>query len=419
MSAVPHVSWRKIHQCRVCGAGLSTLFCDLGAQPLANSYLPAEAKGLVEQRIPLRALVCDGCRLVQLEYLASSEAIFSDYAYLSSMSSSFVEHAGRFCRDVLRKSKPEFVVELASNDGYLLQHFVRLGVRCLGVEPAANVAALAEAKGVPSHVGFFGLSMAEILADLHGRPDLIVANNVLAHVPDVNDFVAGIAHLLAPGGRVSFEFPHLLSMVAGAQFDTIYHEHYSYFSVHALEHLLARHRLSAFDVEILPTHGGSLRVAVVHAADAKPPSEALLALRAREQAAGIEGSAFYLNFNKSVGTIIERFRHFLEKAQMRGESIAAYGAAAKGNTFLNCVGAQASYISCVADRSTFKQGRLLPGSQIPIVSPEELARLAPDFIVALPWNLSDEICATLDALGLKGRRMVTAIHELSYREIGA
>ena len=417
MNILPAISWRKIHQCRVCGAKISTLFCDLGAQPLANSYLPAEAVGMIEQKIPLRVLVCDDCRLVQLEYLASSEAIFADYAYLSSMSSSFVEHAGRFCRDVMRKSKPEFVVELASNDGYLLQHFVRLGVRCLGIEPAANVAALAEAKGVPTHVGFFGLETAKTIVALHGHSDLIIANNVLAHVPDVNDFVAGIAHLLSPSGRVSVEFPHLLSMVAGAQFDTIYHEHYSYFSLYALEHLLMRHHLSATDIELLPTHGGSLRVYLRHAQEGQSASDALLTLRAQEQAVGVESDEFYLKFNNVVGEIVDRFRRFLEKAQLRGETVAAYGAAAKGNTFLNCVGPQASLISCVADRGVFKQGRLLPGSQIPIVSPEELARIFPDFIVALPWNLSDEICATLAALGLRGRRMVTAIPHLTYREI--
>ncbi len=216
------VSWRKLHQCRVCGGSFSTLFCDLGAQPLANSYVLKDAVHEIEQRIPLRVIVCGQCRLVQLEHLASSEAIFSDYPYLSSVSSSFVEHAGRFSREQIRRNAPRFVVELASNDGYLLQHFVRAGIRCLGVEPAKNVAALAEAKGVPTQVGFFGLRMATEIVAREGQADLIIANNVLAHVPDVNDFVAGIACLLAPDGKASLEFPHLLTLMAGAQFDTTF-----------------------------------------------------------------------------------------------------------------------------------------------------------------------------------------------------
>lgn len=413
------VSWRKLHQCRVCGGSFSTLFCDLGAQPLANSYVSKDAESAPEQRIPLRVVVCEKCRLVQLEYLASSEAIFSDYPYLSSVSSSFVEHAGRFCREQIRKSAPRFVVELASNDGYLLQHFVRAGIRCLGIEPAANVAALAEAKGVPTQIGFFGLKMAEEITAREGRADLIVANNVLAHVPDVNDFVAGISALLAPEGKVSFEFPHLLALMAGAQFDTIYHEHYSYFSLHSLEHLLARHDLSVVDIEKLPTHGGSLRVSVRHAREALAVSDAVTSLRQEEQAAGIENDAFYAAFDHVVSGIVTQFCSFLEKAAARGERVCAYGAAAKGNTFLNCIGAPAQSILCVADRSAFKQGRLLPGSHVPVVSPEEMASMAPDFIVALPWNIAEEIAATLAALGLSGRRMVTAIPALTYREIRA
>ena len=413
------VSWTKISQCRACGHGFSGVFCDLGSQPLANAYVRPQVAHESEQHILLRAVICSSCRLVQLEYLASSEAIFCDYAYLSSMSSSFVEHARVFVQRVVREYQPQFVIEIASNDGYLLQNFVRVGTRCLGIEPAANLAAFAQQKGVETISRFFGMSLADEISQTRGRPDLIIANNVLAHVPDVNDFVAGLKHLLAPGGLISIEFPHLVAMVRGLQFDTIYHEHYAYYSLIAVEHLLHAHGLAVADLDQLLIHGGSLRLFVRHAQEVTHVTESVVALRRQEQALGLEGEDFYQNFEMSVQALLDNFRHFLIKADHEGKKIAAYGAAAKGNTFLNALGETARLISCVADVNLLKQGHLLPGTHIPIVSPQDMAAKQPDLILALPWNLSTEIEKVLADLGLRGKTMVTAIPHLSCREIGA
>jgi 2-polyprenyl-3-methyl-5-hydroxy-6-metoxy-1,4-benzoquinol methylase len=416
---VAPVSWTKISQCRACGHGFSGVFCDLGSQPLANAYVRPQASNDDDQHIPLRAVICSACRLVQLEHLASSEAIFCDYAYLSSMSTSFVEHARAFVQRVARIYRPQFVVEIASNDGYLLQNFVRSGTRCLGVEPAANLAAFAQEKGVETITRFFGASLAEEISQARGQPDLIIANNVLAHVPDVNDFVAGLKRLLASGGLISIEFPHLVAMVRGLQFDTIYHEHYAYYSLLAVEHLLHRHGLAVADVEQLSIHGGSLRLFIRHAEDVTQVTQAVVALRRQEHALGLEGENFYRDFDASVQALLESFREFLIKADHDGKSIAAYGAAAKGNTFLNAIGEAARLISCVADVNLLKQGHLLPGTHIPIVSPQDMAARQPDFILVLPWNLATEIEHVLAGLGLNGKTMVTAIPHLKCREIGA
>lgn len=410
-------SYTRIEACRVCGGALSLVFCDLDAQPLANSYIDPARADAPEPRIPLRAVVCEECRLVQLDCLAQAHEIFSDYAYLSSVSASWVEHARAFCDAMTARRKPDFVVELASNDGYLLQHFNAAGVRALGVEPAANVAALARQKGVDTLVRFFGRAAAQDILRDHGAADLIVANNVLAHVPDVNDFVAGMAILLAPDGRISIECPHLVSMVEHAQFDTIYHEHYAYWSLLAMERLLARHGLAAVDVETLPTHGGSLRVFAAHA-DRAESSGALEAMRAKEAALGLDGDAYYRGFERRVSRIVADVEIFLHDCQNEGLRVAGYGAAAKGNTFLNRLGAAASVVECVADANPLKQGKLLPGTRIPIVSPEELAARAPDVILALPWNLAGEIAVALERLGLSGRGMATAIPDLRIVRIG-
>jgi SAM-dependent methyltransferase len=398
---------------------LSSTLCNLGAQPLANSYVPAAAAEQIDQRVPLRAVVCRDCRLVQLDHLANCEPIFGEYAYLSSMSSSFVAHAEKFVRRIQHDYAPRFVVELASNDGYLLQHFVRHETRCLGIEPATNVAALARLKGVETLDRFFGLQVAGEVAEAYGQADVIIANNVLAHVPDVNDFVAGMARLLAPRGTISVEFPHLVEMIRGLQFDTIYHEHYAYFSLLAFESLLARHGLAAVDVEKLGTHGGSLRVFIRHAVEGQAPSKAIGDLRIEERALGVPRDVFYSGFENAVAHILCEFRAYLAQAAERGENIIAYGAAAKGNTFLNSIGESAKMISCVADLSPFKQGHLLPGTHIPVVTPEEMIERQPDAVLVLPWNIAPEIESTLLRLGLRGRKMITAIPRLTVKVLGS
>jgi SAM-dependent methyltransferase len=413
------VSWRRISKCRACGGAMPDVFCDLGAQPLSNAYVDPQKAPVADPRIPLRAVVCEACRLVQLDTIADASSIFGDYAYLSSVSSSWVRHAAEFCRSVIARMQPEFVVELASNDGYLLQHFKEAGVRCLGVEPAANVAALAQAKGIDTLVRFFGAKTAADIVSEHGHASLIVANNVLAHVPDVNDFVAGMSTLLAPGGFVSIECPTLIELARNAQFDTIYHEHYAYWSLHALELTLARHGLAVVDVERLPTHGGSMRVTARHKLEAGAPTKALVQMREDETAAGVARRDFYRGFGPRVTALLDGARAFLEERHAQGDVIAAYGAAAKGNTFLNALGPAARCITCVADANSLKAGKLLPGTRIPVVTPQQMAELRPDVVLLLAWNLAEEIAPALARLGLAGRRMATAVPHLVVREIGA
>ena len=398
--------------CRACGGALGAVFCDLGVQPVANSYLPPQRAAAPEPAFPLRAVVCAECRLVQLDTVVDAEGIFSDYAYFSSASASWLDHAARFCATMterLRLGAGSFVVEVASNDGYLLKNFVAAGIPCLGIEPAANVAEVARAAGVPTETRFFGETAARDLVARRGHADLIAANNVLAHVPAVNDFVAGLAVLAGPRGVVSIEAPHLVRMVDGVQFDTIYHEHYAYWSLLAMERLLARHGLRAFDVERLATHGGSLRV--LASAIERGAGAALVEVRAEEAARGLAGDAFYQGFDARVRRTIGDFRAWLWQARAAGRRIGAYGAAAKGNTFLNAVGVNAADILAVADRSTAKQGRLLPGSHIPVVTPEALLALPLDDILVLPWNISAEIARQVRAGGFRGR-ILTAVPEM-------
>ncbi|WP_372622868.1 methyltransferase domain-containing protein [Falsiroseomonas sp.] len=402
--------------CRACGGALGAVFCDLGTQPVANSYVPLERAEAPEPRFPLRAVVCRGCRLVQLDTVVDAEGIFSDYAYFSSASASWLDHAERFCTAMTRRldlGARSFVVEVASNDGYLLKNFVGAGIPCLGIEPAANVAAMARAAGVPTETRFFGEAYAHELVARRGDADLVAANNVLAHVPAVNDFVAGLSVLAGPRGVISIEAPHLVRMVDGAQFDTIYHEHYAYWSLLAMEAVLGRHGLRVFDVERLPTHGGSLRV-LASAAD-RAPSGTLAAVRAEEVARGLAHDAFYEGFETRVQATLRDFRAWLWQARTAGRRIGAYGAAAKGNTFLNAAGVGAADILAVADRSPAKQGRLLPGSHIPVVTPEALLALAPDDILVLPWNIGAEIAGQLRAAGFAGRILtaVPAMRELA------
>ena len=399
---------RPITACRACGGAISAMFCDLGATPLANDYPPPGSAPL--PRYPLAAVVCGTCRMVQLDHVVEAEAIFTDYAYFSSFSESWLDHAARYAaamRERLSLGAQSFVVEIASNDGYLLRNFVTIGIPCLGVEPAANVAASAVAAGVPTEVRFFGQEAARDIVARRGPADLVIANNVLAHVPDVVDFAAGLAHLAGPRGVVTIEAPHLLSLVDGVQFDTIYHEHYAYWSLYAVERLLAAQGLRVFDVEKLTTHGGSLRY-FASADGARAEGPGLVAVRAEEEACGIAGDAFYQGFNVRVAEALAAFKAWLAQCRAAGMRLGAYGAAAKGNTFLNAAGVTATDFVAVADRNPAKQDRILPGSAIPIVSPEALLAMAPDAILVLPWNLAEEISGQLRAAGFKGR-LATAL----------
>jgi SAM-dependent methyltransferase len=380
--------------CRFCGEPLREVFADLGSSPLANSYLAPEELAAMEPFYPLCALICTSCFLVQLQQFESPQQIFSDYAYFSSYSKSWLEHCQRYVAQIV----PRFglgdcsqVVELASNDGYLLQYFRRLGIPVRGVEPAANVAAVAAERGIPTLVRFFGRDTAGVLAQ-EARADLIVANNVLAHVPDINDFLAGVTLLLAPGGVVTMEFPHLLRLMHEKQWDTIYHEHFSYLSFLTATRLFAAHGLRLFDVEELTTHGGSLRVYGCHAGDRhKPDSERALALRERERAAGFERIETYTAYASQVATDKRQILLFLIDLKERGLRIAGYGAPAKGNTLLNYCGLRGDLLDYTVDASPHKQGRYLPGSRLPIRAPQVLREDRPDVVLILPWNLREEI----------------------------
>ncbi len=403
--------------CRGCGATVTRSVLDLGSMPLANSYLDEHALALPERRYPLHMFVCESCLLAQLEALVGSEELFSDYAYFSSYSSSWLEHARRFAEMAMTRfglSTRSKVVEIASNDGYLLRNFVERGVAILGIEPAANVAAVARATGVPTETRFFGTACAEDLLRSGHAADLVVANNVLAHVPDLQDFVRGIAILLKPDGVLSAEFPHLLRMLQQAQFDTIYHEHFSYFSLHTLEPVFASAGLRAFDVEILSTHGGSLRVFACRR-DSTPHRETsrLAAVRMAEQAGGLARLEIYDAFAARVAACRKGLLGFIERARRDQRVVAAYGAAAKGNTLLNSCGLTSQDIVCVADRSPHKQGRYLPGSRIPIVAPQRIAEVKPDYLLILPWNLRDEIMHDMAHVRDWGCRFVTAIPNIA------
>jgi SAM-dependent methyltransferase len=393
-----------ITRCRACGAAFGPVFCDLGTMAVANSYLPPEADPDAEPCFPLCAVVCSHCRMVQLDHVVDATGIFRDYAYFSSASSSWLEHARRFCDAMTARlglGAQSLVIEVASNDGYLLKNFVAAGIACLGIEPAANVAAAAVAAGVPTEVVFLGpQTAAEVVARQGRRADLVVANNVLAHVPDINGFVAGLALLCAPDGVLSVEAPHLLNLVDGVQFDTIYHEHYAYWSLLAVERLFARHGLHVFDVEALPTHGGSLRI--LASSSLRTVSDAVVALRQTEAARGLDGDAFYQGFNARVAGVLAEFRNWSAARAASGRRVAGYGAAAKGNTFLNAAGMGAGDLLAVADLSPAKQGRLLPGSHIPVLSPQALLALQPDDILILPWNIAPEIVAQLHDAGFRG-----------------
>lgn len=389
---------------------------DLGSMPLANSFLRDDQLEQPEPTFPLRAMVCERCCLVQLDTLVDPARIFSDYAYFSSYAASWVDHAARYAARMVERFSLDaraMVVELASNDGYLLRNFVARGIPCLGIEPAANVAAAAIAAGVPTRVEFFSLAAAHRLVDAGIRADLIVANNVLAHVPDLRDFVAGCQTLLAPGGVATFEFPHLLRLIQERQFDTIYHEHYSYFSLLAVRPVFARQGLAVFDVEELTTHGGSLRLFVQRAGGRHAVQPAVAEIEEREIAAGLSDVRTYPAFGLAAERVRGELCEFLRQARRDGLRVAAYGAPAKGNTLLNYCGIGRDLIELTVDRSPHKQGCFLPGSRLPVLHPDVLRDLRPDLLLILPWNLRAEISEQMSWIGEWGGRFVTAIPSLA------
>jgi SAM-dependent methyltransferase len=404
--------------CRFCAEPLRVTFADLGMSPLSNAFLTAEHLGKRESFYPLHVWVCEKCLLVQLEQFEPPERIFTDeYAYFSSYSDSWLAHSRAYVEEMIRRfgfGAKHLAVEIASNDGYLLQYFVQRGVPVLGIEPAANCAEAAAKKGVPSVVKFFGTQTADDLVSQGKRADLLLGNNVLAHVPDLNDFVQGMKRLLGPAGVVTMEFPHLLNLIEQNQFDTIYHEHFSYFSWLAVERVFARHGITLFDVEELPTHGGSLRIYGRHAEDAsRPVGPRVGALKEKERRAGLERIETYEAFDERVRRTKRRLVEFLVKAKNQGKRIAGYGAPAKGNTLLNYCGVRSDFIEFTVDRSPHKQGRYLPGVHIPILSPDALKDAKPDYVLILPWNLKDEIVEQVGYIREWGGRFVVPIPEVA------
>ena len=402
--------------CRVCAAPLRHTFVDLGMSPLCESYLRPDQLNDMEPFYPLHVYVCDRCFLVQLQEYVGREAIFSEYAYFSSYSDSWLAHAKRYTERMIAElglSRHSHVVEVASNDGYLLQYFVERGIPALGIEPAANVAKVAVEKGVPTRVAFFGRETAQALADRGERADLLIGNNVLAQVHDLNDFVAGMKILLSPRGVITLEFPHLMRLVAENQFDTIYHEHFSYFSLLSVTHVLEAHGLAIYDVEELETHGGSLRIYACHVEDPlRPVTPRVSALRTREVDAGLGALPYYAEFAERVRRVKHELLAFLVEAKRAGKTIAGYGAPGKGNTLLNYCGIRTDFLDYTVDRNPYKQGKHLPGTHIPIHPPERIRETRPDYVMVLPWNIRQEIIAQLGYIREWGGQFVIPIPEV-------
>jgi SAM-dependent methyltransferase len=401
--------------CRFCSTPLRHVFADLGMSPLANSYLSEEELGQMEPFYPLRALVCHECFLVQLEDYETPDVIFSDYAYFSSYSTTWLEHSRRYAEMAIERfalDDGSQVVELASNDGYLLQYFVERGIPVLGIEPAANVAKVAQAKGIRTIVKFFGRATAREVAAMMNA-DLLIGNNVLAHVPDLNDFVGGMKLVLGPRGVITMEFPHLLHLIDKGEWDTIYHEHFSYFSFRTVSRVLERHGITLFDVEELPTHGGSLRIYGRHAEDdSKPVTERAHELSERERERGFDRLETYHGFFEQVKAAKWELLEFLIAQRRERTRIAAYGAPAKGNTLLNYCGVGTDFIEYTCDLNPHKQGRYLPGTHIPIRPPEAIHQTQPDLVFILPWNLKDEIMDQLSFVSDWGGRFLVRTPEL-------
>ena len=407
-------------KCRHCGAELSLPLVDLASAPLSNAYLTEKTLHAPEKWYPLRVLVCEQCWLVQTEDFARADEMFdAEYAYFSGFSKSWLEHCERYVIDVAKRfglNEESHVVEVAANDGYLLQYVKARNIPCTGVEPTASTAAAARGKGIPIVEQFFGVELAREMVEKGMQADLMVANNVLAHVPDINDFSSGFTMLLKPNGVATFEFPHLLKLVNGIQFDTIYHEHFSYLSLTAIEAVFTNNGLQVFDVEEISTHGGSLRLFSQRADSGnRPITERLTNLREQETEFGMNSMSFYSGFQQKVDEVKNELLAFLLAAKREGKSVVAYGAAAKGNTLLNYAGVRSDLIKFVVDKNPAKQGNYLPGSRIPIKQEQSLKDEKPDYVIILPWNIKHEVMMQLDYIRYWSGKFVTIIPKLTFQ----
>jgi len=402
--------------CRHCGLPLEHLFLDLGTAPPSNAYLSADELKTPELKFPLRIFVCDHCWLVQTEDYACSDELFTkDYAYFSSTSAGWLKHAQDYCEmisDRLKLNRESFVIEIASNDGYLLKNFVTADIPCLGIEPTDSTADAAEELGVPVMREFFGSRLADRLIQEGKQADLIIGNNVFAHVPDINNFTVGLKMVLKPGGTVTLEFPHLLNLIRLNQFDTVYHEHYSYLSLYSVQKIFEKAGLRVYDVEQLSTHGGSLRVYGCHAEEARDTSENVSAVLAEEVDAGLQNLDAYMAFQSKANRVKDDLLIFLVEQKRKGKMVVAYGAAAKGNTLLNYAGIKPDLLLFVCDAAPSKQGKYMPGSHLPILSPELIRKRKPDYVLILPWNISDEVMRRHEFIRDWGGQFVVAVPEL-------
>lgn len=402
--------------CRHCHAPLEHVFLDLGFAPPSNAYLGASDLQAPEQYFPLKLFVCDKCWLVQTEDYSRSDELFTkDYAYFSSTSTTWLAHAKSYVDMITSRlglGSKSFVIEVASNDGYLLKNFVANGVPCLGVEPTDSTAAAAEALGIPVAREFFGQNFAEKLVTSGKQADLIIGNNVYAHVPDINDFTAGMKTALKPGGTITLEFPHLMNLMGLNQFDTVYHEHYSYLSLQSVRSIFAKAGLRVFDVEQISTHGGSLRIFGCHDTDNRADSAAVAQVLAEELSSGLQDLPTYQRFQRAADIVKNRLLAFLVEASLAGKTVAAYGAAAKGNTLMNYAGVKPDLITFVCDAATAKQNKFMPGSHIPIFTPDEMRKRRPDYVVILPWNIADEVIKSNSFVREWGGKFVVAVPEL-------
>lgn len=398
--------------CRACGSPLTQSVVDLGVQPPCNSVVPPEHFNAAELFYPLHAKVCGSCYLVQLDTDVSPESIYTEYSYFSSYSDSWMAHAREYTEMIVQRlglGTGHQVVELASNDGYLLRNFIERGIPAYGIDPAANVAKVAEAKGVPTVVAFFGVETARRLAAEGKSADLLLGNNVFGHIPDINDFVGGMKILLKAGGTITIEIPHFMRLMEFNQFDTIYHEHYCYHTLHSDTRLFANHGLRLFDVQELPTHGGSTRMYVCHADDVRATTDAVHALLAEEVSRGLDRMETYAAFGEKVKETKRKLLSFLIEAKRAGKTVVGYGAPGKGNTLINYCGIREDFIDYVVDRSPYKQGKFLPGSRIPIHSPDRIAETRPDYVLILPWNIKEEIIAQMAHVREWGAKFVVPI----------
>jgi SAM-dependent methyltransferase len=405
------------HSCRSCGHTKLFNFIDLGMSPLSNSYIKPADLNKVEYFYPLHAVVCEHCLLVQIDEFVAPHNIFTDYAYFSSYSNSWLDHCKSYVNMMIERFELDAnssVIEIASNDGYLLQYFIARGIPCLGIEPAQNVADIAIQKGVPTETEFFGEAYANNLNERRSKPNLIIGNNVLAHVPNINDFVSGLKKLLAEDGVITLEFPHLLQLIDKVQFDTIYHEHFSYLSLFSVEKILKKYGLKVFDVEEIATHGGSIRIYVSHIeASSHKLHDSVVLLREKENLALLGEAKGYVGFSNKANKIKRDLLSFLNTSKAQGKSIIGYGAAAKGNTLLNYCGIRSDYLDYVVDLSPHKQGLYLPGTHIPIYPPNEILRTKPDFVLILPWNISSEVIEQNASIRDWGGKFIVAIPELN------